>query len=83
MLNLDLLQQDVPLPSLAKHASFASGPVKHRAEFDIAFDVETEIMGYISAKLFMKSPQSDGVHDFLAPWKVDKGHEPVGITYYA
>jgi predicted acyl esterase len=63
--------------------SLASGPGRHRSEFDITFDVETEITGYMSAKLFMESPQSDDMHVFVTLWKLDKNGEPVGMTYYA
>jgi hypothetical protein len=67
-----------------RYDSLASGPAgRHRSELDITFDVETEITGYMSAKLFMESPQSDDMHVFITLWKLDKNGEPVGMTYYA
>lgn len=69
--------------AIANYDSLASGPGKHRAEFDIEFTEETEITGYMSAKLFMETSASDNMHVFLTLWKLDKDHQPVGMTYYA
>jgi uncharacterized protein len=69
--------------STSKYDSLASGPGKHRVEFDIEFDEETEITGYMSAKLFMESPKSDDMHVFVTLWKLDNERQPVGMTYYA
>jgi uncharacterized protein len=68
---------------IAKYDSLASGPGKHRSEFDIQFSKETEITGYMSAKLFMETTQSDDMHVFVALWKLDTERQPVGMTYYA
>jgi predicted acyl esterase len=67
----------------AKYDALASGPGKHRAEFDIEFTEETEITGYMSAKLFMETSASDDMHVFVTLWKLDRDHQPVGMTYYA
>jgi hypothetical protein len=77
-----LLTTESPSSGVVKYDSLASGPGKHRAEFDIRFDKETEITGYASAKLFM-SCQTDDMHVFVTLWKLDTGGQPVGMTYYA
>lgn len=69
--------------AVAKYDSLGSGPRKHRAEFEIVFDKETEITGYASANLFMESPKSADMHVFVTLWKLDMKGEPVGMTYYA
>ena len=47
------------------------------------FEEESEITGYVSARLFMESPKSEDMHVFVMLWKLDKQMEPVGMTYYA
>lgn len=75
---------DVPShESVAKYDGLGSGPGIHRAEFDIQFKEETEITGYMSAKLFMETTDSDDMHVFVTLWKLDKDKQPVGMTYYA
>jgi predicted acyl esterase len=68
---------------VVKYDSLGSGPGKHRAEFEIVFDKETEITGYASANLFMESPKSADMHVFVTLWKLDTKGEPIGMAYYA
>jgi uncharacterized protein len=80
----DSLNEECPSNEhVVKYDGLGSGPGKHRAEFDFVFEEETEITGYMSAKLFMETPKSDDMHVFITLWKLDKQMEPVGMTYYA
>jgi uncharacterized protein len=58
---------------IVKCDSLGSGPGKHRAEFDLNFVQETEIAGYISAKVFMAGARRiDDMHVFVTLWKLDQ-----------
>ncbi len=53
------------------------------AVFDIRFDRDTEISGYMKLRLWVEAQGSDDMDLFVAIQKLDTAGAPVGMTFYA
>jgi predicted acyl esterase len=53
------------------------------ARFDMRFDADTEITGYMKLKLWVEARGADDMDLFVAIQKLDTAGEPVGMTFYA
>lgn len=71
-----------PLPA---PASVAYDPLDEAGEarFDMRFERDTEITGYMKLKLWVEAQGADDMDLFVAIQKLDAAGEPVGMTFYA
>jgi len=58
-----------------------SGPGTHRAEFEIAFDEDIELVGHMKANLYMSAETND-MDVFVSLWKYDAAGNVVTFPYY-
>jgi len=53
------------------------------ARFDMRFDKDTELTGYMKLKLWVEAQGANDMDLFVAVQKLDPTGEPVGMTFYA
>ncbi|MBN8819559.1 MAG: CocE/NonD family hydrolase [Sphingomonas sp.] len=70
---------------IAKEAQVSYDPLDTagEAQFDIRFDADTEITGYMKLGLWVEAQGADDMDLFVAIQKIGKDGEPVGMTFYA
>lgn len=68
--------------SVASYDSLGSGPGPHRATFEYIFERPTDIVGYMKARLFMSTDESDDMDVFISTWKLDANGTVVFFPLY-
>ncbi|BAK65609.1 putative hydrolase [Sphingobium sp. SYK-6] len=71
-----------PLPGAAS-VSYDPLDEAGEARFDMRFERDTEITGYMKLKLWVEAQGADDMDLFVAIQKLDAAGEPVGMTFYA
>jgi len=78
-----LREEPAPAPGVASYSALASGPDPHRLQFDFTFQEQTDLIGYMKAKLFMSADEGDDMDVFVGVWKLDRTGQFVPFAYYA
>ena len=65
------------------HVSYDPLDEAGEARFDIRFDEDTELTGYMKLRLWVEAQGADDMDLFVALQKLDAAGEPVGMTFYA
>lgn len=78
-----LQRHPVEEPSSVAYSSLGSGAGAHRAEFDITFEERVELVGHMSAKLWMSADEADDLDVFVAVVKLDANGDIVPFAYYS
>lgn len=74
-----LMTADAP----AREDKFRYDAVTGHAAFDLTFDQDTEITGYMKLRLWAAAEGADDMDLFVAAQKLDPAGVPVGFTFYA
>jgi predicted acyl esterase len=84
-LHLDVAGGTMQHVPVARAASVAYDPLDEAGEarFDLRFDADTEITGYMKLRLWVEAVGADDMDLFVAIEKLDAAGAPVGMTFYA
>jgi predicted acyl esterase len=77
--------QNGPVARAAKvsYSALASGPGRHRAEFEIVFTEPTVLVGHMSLHLVMAADDADDMDVFVGVYKFDSHGNHVPFAFYS
>lgn len=84
-LYLDAASSSLSAEPVTSQAQVSYDPLDEagEAQFDIRFDEDTELTGYMKLKLWVEAQGADDMDLFVALQKLDADGAPVGMTFYA
>jgi predicted acyl esterase len=87
-LYLDTKPGSLKRQSVSQEQSFSydarsEGPGPHRAQFDLAFDTSTELIGHMKLKLWMAPDGADDMDVFVAIQKLDSAGNLVPFAFWS
>ncbi|MBZ5696085.1 MAG: CocE/NonD family hydrolase [Acidobacteriia bacterium] len=77
-----LKRQAVPEEQSFSYDARSEGPGPHRAQFDLAFDQPTELIGHMKLKLWMAPDGADDMDIFVAIQKLDSAGKLVPFAFW-
>jgi len=75
-------REPAPKERVASYNSLGGGPGAHRATFVYTFKEPTDLIGYMKARLFMSTDESDDMDVFVGIWKLDAQGNVVYFPHY-